>query len=1170
MPQLKISLLGSFRVALDNQPVTGFEYNKVRALLAYLAVEGDTSHSRGKLAGLLWPDMPETTALSNLRYALADLRTVIGDRAAQPAYLKISRQNIQFNTSSHTWLDVRAMEALIETSEGSTSDLTPLIQATETYRGNFLEGFAIPDSIAFEEWLLLKREHYHQLALKALQRLSDYYELAGNYEQAQNYAARQLELDPWLEEAHRQLMRLMAYREQRSQAIAQFETCKKILAEALGVEPAKETLHLYEQIRDSTFSVPPRPPAFLWEVQPGIKPRPLFVSREAELERMDRTLERVLRGEGQPVFVIGDPGRGKTALVDEFLARAQVTHPDIVVVKGNGQAYFGAGDPYLPFREVLEMLTGEVEDRWAAGSVSREHAHRLWLLAPDATAAIVEHGPALVDTFLSGQPLLTRASQATLGESDWINQLGEIIKSHAQAPPGPGPTQEDLFHQYSKVLQTIARQRPLLVFLDDLQWVDRGSLDLFFYLGRQLTGARILIIGAFRPEEILLEDPDSRQSLAALSREFQMVFGDIFINLDEPGGQDFLNAYLDSEPYCLEEAFRGKLYHQTRGHPLFTIELLRGMQEHGELFKNQDGEWVESPPINWDRLPPKVEAAIAVRLSRLPQSLMELLQVACVEGERFTAEAIAHVLDMNEELVVNHLSGELDRKYKLVRAESTGYVDGKGYSRYRFHHLLVQRYLYQGLDRVIRPNMHHRVGEALEQLYGEHRAEFAVRLARHFQEANIPNKAIEYLTLAGNRALRLSANEEAITHISRALELLENLPPSSDHDLQELNLLNSLSVALMMARGLASPELGRVCDRAREIIQNSEGKPEYFHMSFHLGSYFVMRAEYSKGLSLARQVLQYAKRYGDPLQTLLMNWPLGYIFLRFGDFEKSLFHFEEVIGMYDFEGHRELAYIYGHDPLGTCLAWSTWDLWMLGYPARAKERSQEAINHTFGLSHPPSHLLALNAAAHLHLFSREVETALDLIEAITALVLELKPPYWLATIAFLHGWGLIEMGQVKDGLAEMEKGLDDYRMIGTRDILSLYLSQLAMAYAQAGRIDEGLERLREAEAFIQETGERLYEPEMLRIKGDILLKRSQANQDEAENCFRKAKQLAIQCGAKSWELRAALSLGRILQQAGKQQEARQQLGETYAWFNEGFETPDLRAAKEILEALSPN
>ncbi|MCK4725969.1 MAG: AAA family ATPase, partial [Anaerolineales bacterium] len=470
------------------------------------------------------------------------------------------------------------------------------------------------------------------------------------------------------------------------------------------------------------------------------------------------------------------PGRGKTALVHEFSQRAQVSRPDLVIVMGNGQAYFGTGDPYLPFREVLEMLTGEVDYRWAAGSISQDHAHHLWQLTPDSAEAIVENGPALIDTFIPGPSLLSRASQATLKTPSWLDQLQEIIKIHQQAPPGPQPQQEDLFHQYSKVLRAIAHETPLLIFLDDLQWADRGTLYLLFYLGRQLSGARILIIGAFRPEEILPELPGSRHPLAALSNEFQILFGDIFINLDDLEGRDFVNAYLDSEPNRLGNTFRSKLYRQTRGHPLFTIELLRGMQERGELSKSQNGEWIEAPSIDWDNLPPKVEAAIGERLSRLPEPLWDLLQVASVEGEQFTAEVVAHVLELDEKLILKHLSDELDRKYKLVRAESTGHIDGKSLSRYRFHHVLVQTYLYMELDQVMRPHMHNRIGGALEDLYEAHSEEIAVQLAHHFQEANIPAKAIDYLALAGNRAVRLSANEEAITHFSKALILIETLP----------------------------------------------------------------------------------------------------------------------------------------------------------------------------------------------------------------------------------------------------------------------------------------------------------------------------------------------------------------------------------------------------------
>lgn len=464
--------------------------------------------------------------------------------------------------------------------------------------------------------------------------------------------------------------------------------------------------------------------------------------------------------------------------------------------------------------------------------------------------------------------------------------------------------------------------------------------------------------------------------------------------------------------------------------------------------------------------------------------------------------------------------------------------------------------------------MHDRIGAALEEQYEDHSEDIAVRLARHFQEAKIPTKAIDYLALAGNRAVRLSANEEAITHFSKALALIEILPQTQERDLRELNLLNSISVALMMARGYASPELGQACDRALLIIQKTEEKPELFPMIWHLGSYYGMRADYSTSLTLTRQLFQYAEHYDDPLQTLLANWGLSFVLLRMGELEKGLFHLEEVINAYDLEQHRELAYIYATDPLVACLSWSSWALWMLGNPVQAKQRSQEAISHALSLSHLGSQIFAPGVAAYLHLFNREFETALELIEVCTALAIEHKLPFWLATLSLLRGWALIEQGQIEDGLAEMGKGLQDFRMVGTRDLLSLYLSQMAMANAQAGMVDEGFDKLKDAETFIQETGERFYEAEQLRIKGEMLLMQSQENQEQAEQCFRKAKQTAIQQGAKSWELRAALSLGHLLHKQDRQPEARKQLEDVYGWFTEGFETPDLKESQRLLEELN--
>jgi len=258
MTRLSLALLGPTQLTLDGQPVGGFAYNKARALLVYLAVETYRPHQRDALATLLWPEMPDEAARHNLRQALANLREAIDDAAASPPFLLITRDTIQFNPASDYDLDVSTFMALLAVCESHAhrhlercrSCAARMEQASALYRGDFLAEFTLVDSAPFEEWQLRQRERLHQRALDVLAHLANYHERRDDDEPARRYAQRQIELDPWREEAHRQLMRLLARGGQRSAALAQYETCRRILASDLGVEPEAETTALYEQIRD--------------------------------------------------------------------------------------------------------------------------------------------------------------------------------------------------------------------------------------------------------------------------------------------------------------------------------------------------------------------------------------------------------------------------------------------------------------------------------------------------------------------------------------------------------------------------------------------------------------------------------------------------------------------------------------------------------------------------------------------------------------------------------------------------------------------------------------------------------------------------------------------------------------------------------------------------------
>src|SRR5574341_1169996 len=538
MTALKISVLGPFQVTWGKEILKGFESNKVRALLAYLAVEMNRPHHREALAELLWPESPLQSALAKLRYALADLRKVIGDGKAKPPYLLISRESLQFNAMSNYELDIAAFKEFIK-----TNDPENLKQAVALYRGDFLEGFPSIESDSFEEWMIIKREQFERQVIEALHLLTDHHEQRGEYQRALPFAHRQIELEPWLEEAHQQLMRVLALDGQRGAALAQYEACKQILANELNVEPSRETARLYESIRDGKL-ITPQP---ITKLLPEETPPPLFVARQAELDGLDTFLDRAIAGHGQVAFVTGSPGSGKTALIHEFIRRARHTHNNLLTATGNCNAYTGAGDPYLPFIEMMQWLTGDYEAKKADGILTPQTNRCLLAALPTALHALTESAPDLLDRFISARALLERANALLPAGGESLVRLEKLIEARSQAQGRDEPQQVDLFEQYAHVFSTIARKYPLILVIDDLQWADSGSVGLLFHLGKRLEGQCILLVGAYRPEEIAIGRDGARHPLEKIINEFKRDFGKMQIDLDQSEGRAFVDALRSEE-----------------------------------------------------------------------------------------------------------------------------------------------------------------------------------------------------------------------------------------------------------------------------------------------------------------------------------------------------------------------------------------------------------------------------------------------------------------------------------------------------------------------------------------------------------------------------------------------------------------------------------------------
>ncbi|NIN69149.1 MAG: AAA family ATPase, partial [Anaerolineae bacterium] len=958
----------------------------------------------------------------------------------------------------------------------------------------------------------------------------------------------------------------------------QYETCRRLLAEELGVEPAQETTRLYEQIRSGKLktlvpspTLPPdltaRLPLFLEEEPPRVE-MPVFVARERELAQLGGLLDLALAGQGRVVFVTGEAGSGKTALIQEFSRRAQDAHTDLIVANGNCNAYTGIGDPYLPFREILELLTGDVEARWAAGAITREHASRLWNTLPQAAQALVDAGPDLIDTFVPRAALLQRATTCAPGRADWLTRLDELVERKPTGPGTPSPQQSDLFEQYTRVLQALTQRGPLLLVVDDLQWADLGSISLLFHLGRHLAGSRILIVGAYRPEEVAIGRDGERHPLEPVVNEFQRDFGDITTHLGQAESRDFIEAFLDSEPNRLGLPFREMLYQQTHGHPLFTVELLRGLQEREDLVRDEEGRWVEGPTLNWETLPARVEAVIAERIGRLAQPLQAALRAASVEGETFTAEVVARVRATDEREMLELLSGELDRRHRLIRAHSILRMDGQLLSCYRFRHILFQRYLYSSLDEVERVHLHEQVGTALEGLYGaQHQAAaIAVQLALHFQEARTTEKAIHYLQQAGDKSLELSAYQEAIAHLTAGLDLLMSLPDSPERAEQELAL--QISLGMGWKGSIPGPEGERAFTRARELCQQTGKTTQLCRAVGELSIFPYVRADHQTARELGEEALSLAQQAGDPLLVALGHWHLGYISFALGDYTTARAHLEQVISFYaPQDHHHSLVFLRGSDAGVSALAYDACCLWCLGYPEQAFKRSQEALALARELDHAFSLADVLCFGGCLfNRMRRDAQALKDDAEELTRLSEGMGFSSFFGTGICYWGEALAMLGQLQEGIKQIREGLADRHSMGARCYSSGILGALAEAQAMAGQPGEGLTTLEEALALVEETDERHWEAELYRLRAELLL--MQGDDAEAERSLHKAIEVARRQQAKSWELRATVTLCRLLQKQGKREEARQLLSEIYGWFTEGFDTPDLKEAKALLDQLS--
>jgi predicted ATPase len=595
-----------------------------------------------------------------------------------------------------------------------------------------------------------------------------------------------------------------------------------------------------------------------------------------------------------------------------------------------------------------------------------------------------------------------------------------------------------------------------------------------------------------------------------------------------------------------------------------------GLRERGDLVKNDVGLWEASSLLDWDILPARVEAVIADRINRLPPRCQSALTVASVEGESFTAEVIAHVQNTSEQETLSCLSGDLSRRHYLVTAQSRQQLGSQHFSRYRFQHFLIQHYLYSNLDSVERASLHEAVADTLEQFYGAQEADLAAifgQLAWHYQEAGVLEKAIDYCRRAGDRAWKLSAAEEAVSFYKEGLAALQKLPVSPERKQQELTLLMGLAVPLHALRGFAAEEVQATYDRAYTLSRQVGETTQLFFTRSFLGSYYMTSARYHKSLDLGQQNFKLGQNFQDELKIALSRLIMAANYSQLGEFKLCREHLDKLLAFYDPRQHHALFMHYGIDPGVNALVWEALVLWIQGYPDQAEQESQEAINLAILLEHPFSQTTALEVGAGImHILARRFQAAGDNLKESLEIADRQKFGLFQVEGRFYEGFLLVAGGRINEGLEQMQHSLAAWRATGMRIMHSVMLGLLAQALSRAGRVAEGLKIVEEAFSWVEERDERIYEAELYHVKGN-LLQRIGAETTAVESAYRQAIAIAQRQGARSWELRAAISLAKLYKTQDRLLEAESILSEVFEWFTEGFDTPDLQDASKLLTAL---